>query len=324
MFQLKKSFVFFALSAVSIISAADSYLIQKEYADYCKKKSRVEQVVESKIFFGIVPVTKKTCPTLEKMAQDLATKFDINSPLIYILRGNYVFDALSYVTGADMCTNTFCEGIFGNGAQVFVGEDLLKLDDADIKALLAHEFAHAKNNHEVKLMIAMGTLAAAQKAVEHVVQKINNPTHAAGYTITGTTNGIAGKTGNIFNPDVPVRTQSASAIQVTATPIVRQNLSQQIPLGITTINTKILQHSTLAALWRYYTKEADLDATKMLKNASLATALQKKALVYKDKHPQWAKIRHVVSARIPYVNFFRFSPSLKARKLYIEQAAQKS
>jgi len=117
-------------------------------------------------FSGLAPITAEACPQLHATLQETAHKLGVEATRLYIFKGNRVTDILESCGIIDMSCNAFQGGFTSKTAYTVIGKDLLLgvnrgdysfipgLSRAQIQAIFAHELAHQKDRHILKLAIA--------------------------------------------------------------------------------------------------------------------------------------------------------------------------
>ncbi len=95
---------------------------------------------------GFILLNEQQAPKLHAMIQLLADKMNIAKPVIFLSADEELYNAYASSLGKDL-------------SLVVLGQKLLnKLCDKEIQAVLAHELAHIKHNHVLKLLGCSGAM----------------------------------------------------------------------------------------------------------------------------------------------------------------------
>lgn len=95
---------------------------------------------------GLVHLSPDKAPRINEIAQELATKFDMPQPPIFLALKKDLFNAMATSFSV-------------NKSMVIVGQDLLeKIDDNELRSVLAHEFSHIYRGHQTKILLAALTM----------------------------------------------------------------------------------------------------------------------------------------------------------------------
>jgi Zn-dependent protease with chaperone function len=252
--------------------------------NYKKIRKQKEFSERYQWIMGYYKINPTNTPLLYNLVENMAAKFEISMPEIYVFRSNVYNDLSSYMFGGDYKCNAWVStGLKKHSEYLCIGEDLIdNLTYDEIKAVISHEFSHIINGH------------------------LSNKT-----TVLRVIFGAIGLTvGILITPLIPFAGISP-AINVASIPI---------KIGINPLAIGISYTTQLPAMGfsQKLEKQADLTAFETTKDyENLISALEKIEDTYKNKHPYWSKF----SKKVVPMNGH---PTTKKRASYLKKSAENS
>lgn len=224
--------------------------------------------------------TESSHPTLYKMVQETAHALNMNMPeLIYIYNQSEQFN-----------NNAF---VYLNLNKVFIGKTLTQtLSYDELKAIIAHELSHLKNNHGLKKIALFVSAITVSTYITYLIY-----------------NHIDTAAENLYN----WLTTKCDNVDFFASQYQLKGMLVQASMSLTWIPMSI----GIFKYIRHTEKEADLAALKATKPSYLANALLK--LKENARGMNLMKHLSVYKAKKSIKNIFRTHPSIKERVAYLKE-----
>ncbi len=236
-------------------------------------------------FGGMVPITQENCPELYDMLQSVAQKVGVEIKEIYVFKGNFLTNLAESFESLDFSCNAFQTGFTTGTSYIVIGKDLLLgvnrgtdsfvpgMTLEQIQAVFAHELAHQKNRHLLKMLAVTGISAALAYYIHYLIN----------------TKAI------IPCGDNAVMVQVSGKYMIVSANVVLCYLLENYALPLVT-----------NAFSRKCEKEADMDAASSLNDEeALAEGLSKLYMLHDSKHrtlAQLFKSHPDLGARVGYLH----------------------